>query len=158
MINRLILQKEAEFDPFLLPSTILDGTSRIAQIGLIDAKMAELEAAFMEEVKRHSKNEAAVKVEHMRRQKHKELNEAADKVEATDSDAETLWKINFNILDRIYRDRLLLEVLINDVGIDEAGEKIMRAAFGFCMKLQDGNASNATGKFFTVCFIYSFWL
>uniref|UniRef100_A0A914Z8E2 Uncharacterized protein n=1 Tax=Panagrolaimus superbus TaxID=310955 RepID=A0A914Z8E2_9BILA len=141
---------DMEVNLFLLPSAVNDGTSRIAEILKIDEKMAEFEAKFAEEASKFSsQNQGAAKLELMRRKKRQELFAEAEKTKSTDSDAEILWKINFNILDRIYRDRLLLEILINDVGIDDIGEKIMRAAFGFCLKLQDGNASQPCAKFFS---------
>uniref|UniRef100_A0A914XUK0 DNA-directed RNA polymerase III subunit RPC3 n=1 Tax=Panagrolaimus superbus TaxID=310955 RepID=A0A914XUK0_9BILA len=141
---------DMEVNLFLLPSAVNDGTSRIAEILKIDEKMAEFEAKFAEEASKFSsQNQGAAKLELMRRKKRQELFAEAEKTKSTDSDAEILWKINFNILDRIYRDQLLLEILINDVGIDDIGEKIMRAAFGFCLKLQDGNASQPCAKFFS---------
>uniref|UniRef100_A0AC35EYJ2 DNA-directed RNA polymerase III subunit RPC3 n=1 Tax=Panagrolaimus sp. PS1159 TaxID=55785 RepID=A0AC35EYJ2_9BILA len=140
----------ADVNPFILPSEILNGTSRIAETIKIDDKMAEFEANFVEEMtQKFSQNQGAAKLELMKRKKRQELYAEAEKTKSTDSDAEILWRINFNILDRIYRDRLLLEILINDVGIDDIGEKIMRAAFGYCLKLQDGNASQPCTKFFS---------
>lgn len=141
---------ESENDPFLTPPHILDGDSRIARLIKIGAQMSGFEEEFQKQLKNTSSTQRAAKLERLRRQKKLELTEEADKIVSTDSDADVMWKINFNILDRIYRDRLLIELLIKDAGIDEPGEKIMRAAFSFCMKLQEGNAAGTNGKLFSV--------
>ena len=145
---------ESDEDPFLVPHNILDGDSRVARLIKVESQMKELEEQFLAQAKQASSSQSAAKLENIRRQKRQELYAEADKIVATDSDAEILWRVNFNLLDRIYRDRLLLELLIKDSGIDEVGEKIMRAVFGFCMKLQEGNASNSGGKYFSVSILF----
>uniref|UniRef100_A0A7E4URU3 DNA-directed RNA polymerase III subunit RPC3 n=1 Tax=Panagrellus redivivus TaxID=6233 RepID=A0A7E4URU3_PANRE len=140
---------ETDDDPFQPPLQMLDGTSRIDKLLNVDAQMAELEETLLTQAQQFGQNVGANKLDLLRRQRRKELYDEADKVVATDSDAEILWRVNFNVLDRIYRDRLLLETLINDAGIDAVGEKIMRAVFGLCLKMQEGNASNVTMKYFS---------